>query len=97
MTPPILSEVTPLTGKSFTIHWTINKTNILCNFIITWTNLHTGAMSNDTVLGNTTSYMVTELSGMHNYNVSVTANNSCGMTMSDPMTVYGKDVQCVCM
>ena len=47
-------------------------------------------MSSVTVPENTNSHMVTGLNGIDNYNVSVTANNSCGMMMSDPATVYGK-------
>ena len=38
---------------------------------------------------NTNSYMVTGLNGVDNYNVSVTT--TCGMMMSDPITVYGKN------
>ena len=49
-------------------------------------------MSSVTVPENTNSYMVTGLNGVNNYNVSVTANNSCGMMMSDPVTVYGKSL-----
>ena len=49
-------------------------------------------MSNVTVAENTNSYMVTGLNGIDNYNVSVTANNSCGMMMSDPVIVYGKNL-----
>ena len=46
-----------------------------------------------TIADNTNSYTVTGLSGMDNYNVTVTANNSCGiMIMSDPIAVYGKNV-----
>ena len=47
-------------------------------------------MSSVTVPENTSSYMVTRLNGIDNYNVSVTANNLCGMNVSDPVTVYGK-------
>ena len=49
-------------------------------------------MSSVTVPENTNSYVVTRLNGMDNYNVSVTANNPCGMMMSDPATVYGKNM-----
>ena len=48
-------------------------------------------MSSVTVPENTNSYIVTGLNGIDNYNVSVTANNLCGMMMSDPATVYGKN------
>ena len=43
-----------------------------------------------TVTENTSSYNVTGLNGIDNYNVSVI--NTCGMMMSDPITVYGKNV-----
>ena len=49
-------------------------------------------MDNVTVTENTNSYTVTGLSGMDNYNVTVTTNNSCGMMMSDPITVDDKNV-----
>ena len=45
-------------------------------------------ISSMTVPENTSSYTVTGLNSIDNYNVTVTANNSCGM-MSDPITVYG--------
>ena len=86
MTAPTVT-VTPMSSTSFTVSWTI--TNPDYNYIITWTNLGTGIKSNVTVAENTNSYTVTGLSGMDNYNVTVTANNSCGMMISDPNTVYG--------
>ena len=46
-----------------------------------------------TVVENTSSYTVTGLSGTDNYNMTVIANNLCGMMMSDPITVYGKIVR----
>ena len=49
-------------------------------------------MDNMTIAENTNSYTVTGLSGIDNYNVTVTANNSCGMMMSDPITVYGRNI-----
>ena len=87
--PPIAPNITvptTLSSTSFTVSWTITDPDH--NYIVTWTNLHTGMMSSVTVPENT--YMVTGLNGVDNYNVSVTANNSCGMMMSDPATVYGK-------
>lgn len=65
------------------------------NYVIKWTNQLTGVMSSVTVPENTTSHIVMGLNGIDNYNVSVTANNSCGMMMSDPVTVYGKIIQYV--
>ena len=88
MTAPTFTGITPLSSTSFTISWTITDPDH--NYIVTWTNLRTGMMSSVTVPENTNSYMVTGLNGVDNYNVSVTANNSCGMMMSDPITVYGK-------
>ena len=92
-TDPAVSTITgttPLSSTSFTVSWTITDPNH--NYIIAWTNLHTGMIEGSmTVPENTNSYTVTGLNGIDNYNVSVTANNSCGMMMSDPITVYGKD------
>ena len=88
MTAPTINTPTMLSSRSFTVSWTITDPDH--NYIVTWTNLRTGMMSNVTVPENRNSYMVTELNGVVNYNVSVTANNSCGMMMSDPITVYGK-------
>ena len=93
MTPPTITVPTPLSSTSFTVSWTITDPDH--NYIVTWTNLRTGMMSSVTVPENTNSYMVTGLNGVDNYNVSVTANNSCGMMMSDPITVYGKYVPTV--
>ena len=90
MTAPTITGMTSLSSTSFTVSWTI--TNPDHNYIVTWTNLHTGMMSSVTVPEITNGYMVTGLNGVDNYNVSVTANNSCGMMMSDPATVYGKNV-----
>ena len=89
MTAPTVT-VTPLSSTSFNVCWTI--TNPDHNYIITWTNLRTGVIDNMTVTENTNSYTVTGLSGIDNYNLTVTANNSCGMMMSDPITVYGKNI-----
>ena len=91
ITEPAINTPTPLSSRSFTVSWTITDPDH--NYIVTWTNLRTGMMSSVTVPENTNSYMVAGLNGVDNYNVSVTANNSCGMMMSDPITVYGKDVQ----
>ena len=87
--PPTDIEPDVLNSTSFTVNWTITDPDH--NYIVTWTNLHTGMMSSVTVPRNTNSYMVTGLNGVDNYNVSVTANNSCGMMMIDPTTVYGKN------
>ena len=90
MAPPTITGVTPVNSTSFTVSWTITDPDH--NYIVTWTNLHTGMMSSVTVPENTNSYMVTGLNGVDNYNVSVIANNSCGMTMSDVIAVCGKNV-----
>ena len=90
MTAPTVI-VTPLSITSFNVSWTITDPDHNC--IITWTNLRTGVMDNVTVTENTSSYTVTGLSGMDNYNVTVAANNSCGMMMSDPIIVYGKNTK----
>ena len=90
MTAPTINTTTMLSSRSFTVSWIITDPDH--NYIVTWTNLRTGMMSSVTVPENTNSYMVTELTGVDNYNVSVTANNLCGMMMSDLITVYGKYV-----
>ena len=89
MTAPNITETTLLSSTSFTVNWTITDPND--NYIIIWTNLNTGVMDNTTVSENISSYTVTGLNGIDNYNVSVTANNSEGMMMSDTVTVYGKN------
>ena len=88
MTAPTINTPTMLSSRSFTVSWTITDPDH--NYIVTWTNLHTGIMSSVTVPENTNSYMVTGLNGVDNYNVSVTAK--CGMVMSDPITVYGNNI-----
>ena len=87
-TAPNITVVPPLSSTSFNVSWTTTDPDH--NYIVTWTNLHTGMMSSVTIPKNTDSYMVTGLNGIDNYNVSVTTNNSCGMIMSDNITVYGK-------
>ena len=57
-----------------------------------WTNLYTDVTNYTTVPENTSNYTVTGLNGINNYNVSVTANYSGGMIMSDNVTIYGKNV-----
>ena len=89
MTAPNITGTTPLNRTSFTVNWTITGPNH--NYIITWTNLNSNVMENTTVAENTSSYTVTGLNGIDNYNVTVTANYSDGMMMSDPITVYGKN------
>ena len=90
MTAPSITGITPLSNTSFNVSWTIADPDH--NYIVTWTNLHTGMMSSVTVPESTNSYMVTGLNDVDNYSVIITANNSCGMMMSDPITVYGKNV-----
>ena len=79
--------VTPLSSASFYVSWAITDPNH--NYRVTWTNLLYNEMDNMTVAENTNSYTVTELSGIDNYDVTVTANNSCGMMKSGVITVYG--------
>ena len=93
MTAPTIAATTPLSSTSFTISWTINNPSYNCK--VTWTNLHTGVMDSANVIivtTNANSLMVTGLSGIDNYNVSVVTFNPCGMMMSDSITVYGKMV-----
>ena len=88
MTAPTINTPTMLSSRSFTVSWTITDPDH--NYIVTWTNLRTGMMRSVTVPENTNGYMVTGLNGVDNYNVSVTGNNSCGMMISDVITVYSK-------
>jgi len=88
MTAPTITGTTPLNSTSFTVSWTINNPNY--NYTVTWTNLHTNMNESITLSENTNSHTVIGLDGVDNYNVSVAASNSCGMMMSDPITVYGK-------
>ena len=90
MTAPVITRAKPVNTKSFNVSWKITEPSH--RYMITWTNLRTDIKSNVTVTENTNSYIVTGLNGIDNYNVTVTANNSCGMMMSDPITVYGKTV-----
>ena len=84
-------ETQPLNSTSFTVSWTITDPHY--NYMIIWTNLRTGVKHNIMVSENITDYTVTGLNGVDNYNVSVTANNLCGLMMtSDSITVYSKDV-----
>ena len=93
MTAPNITGTTPLSSISFTVSWTITDPDH--NYIILWTNLRTGMISGVTVPENTNSYTVTGLNGIDDYIVTVTANNSCGMMTSGPITVYGKNVHIV--
>ena len=92
MTTPNLTKPTNLMNSSFIINWTMTNPSDIHSYIITWTNLHTGDMDNIEVQRNTTSYNVSGLNGVDNYNVSVAAKNPCGMMESDSITVYGKVV-----
>ena len=83
--------VTPLSNTSFIVNWTISDHNY--SYTVIWTNLNTGVMDSFTIPGNTNSYTVTGLSDNDNYNVSVTAVGVCGIMISNPITVYGKNIQ----
>ena len=87
LTAPTIT-VTPLSATSFNVNWTMTNNNSQ-NYTVTWTNLGTEMMDDETVAGNMTSYTVTELSGMDNYIVIVTANYLNGSAPSNPNTVYG--------
>ena len=90
MTAPNLTEPTNLMNVSFTIKWTVTNSSNIYSYIITWTNLRAGDMDNTTASQDTTSYIVSGLNGVDNYNVSVAAYNKCGMMESGSITVYGK-------
>ena len=78
---------TPLSNMSFSVNWTIDDSDYMHTFIVTWTNLCDNTMMSETVSGNKLS--VTVLNDMCNYNVCVGA--TCGMNCSDNVTVYGKN------
>ena len=86
-TAPNITTTTPLSNASFNVQWTISDTNYAYSFIVIWTNLKNQMVNMATVSGN--SHNVTRLDGISNYNVSVAT--TCGMMMSDPITVYGKN------
>ena len=90
ITAPTITGTTPLRSTSFIVSWTITDPDH--NYIVTWTNMCPGMMDsmNMTVPENTNSHMVTGLDGVSNYIVSVTANNSCGMMMSNQLIGYGR-------
>ena len=88
MNESIVIMPTPLSSTSFDVNWSIRNPDYY-RYIVTWTNIITGVMKSETV--SESSYTVQGLNGVDNYNVIVTANNSCGMMMSDPATVYGKN------
>ena len=92
MTAPTLTRATELQRNSCAIKWTITNPHYIHSYIITWSNLNIGDMDSIEVQGNTTSYNVTGLNGVDNYNVSVAAKNPCGIMESDFITVYGKNV-----
>ena len=92
MTAPNLTEPTNLMNSSFIINWTMTNPSNIRSYLITWTNLRTWDMNNITVPQDITSYNVSGLNGVDNYNVSIAAYNKCGMNKSDSITVYGKDV-----
>ena len=94
MTAPVISRATPVDANSFSVIWEV--TDPSHRYMITWTNLRTGIKDNVTVAENTNSYTVTGLSGIDNYDVTVAASNSCGMRMSDPRVVFGKNVVLLC-
>ena len=83
--PPTIT-VTPLSATSFNVTWTMTDSQ---NYTVTWTNLGNDMVDNATVAGNMTSYTVTGLSGMDNYNVIVIAHYLNGSEASNPDTVYG--------
>ena len=86
--PPDDIVIKPLSSTSFAINWIIS--NPKYSYIVTWTNIHTGAAEGNAALPeNTNSYTVKGLSHSTVYNVSVTAVGVCGTITSDPITVYG--------
>ena len=92
MTAPNITGTTPLSNTSFIVNWRITDPDH--NYIVTWTNMCSDTMNSTSVrvAENTNSLIVniTGLDGVSNYTVNVTANNSCGMMMSESVIVYGK-------
>ena len=92
MNTPNITGTTPLSSTSFTVNWTITAPSH--TYIIAWINLYNDVMNSTSAPENTSSYTVTGLDGINNYNVTVTSNYSEGtmMSTSDPVTVYGKNL-----
>ena len=90
MTAPTITKIAPLNSTSFTVRWMITDINYSYIYAITWANLRTNVTNSTIVPDDADSYIVTGLDGINNYNVTVTA--ICGMTMSKPVTVYGKNL-----
>ena len=90
MAAPNISGITRLNRTSCIVNWEVSDANYSFTYTVSWINLNTSEMEGSvTVSENTNSQMLTEFNGNDNYNVSVTA--TCGMMMSEPMTVYGKN------
>ena len=89
---PNITGTVLLNSTSFTVNWTTSDPSY--NYTVIWTNLvNTSVIDSFTVPENTSSYNVTGLNGVNNYNVSVRAsNNTGGTSTSDPVTVYGKNL-----
>ena len=88
VTAPTGIQPDVLCSTSFSVTWTI--TNPDYNYIVIWIDLHTNMMDCATVPENTNSYTIEGLSSPE-YNVTVGANNPCGIKWSDPMTVDCKN------
>ena len=81
---------------TFYVTWAMSDPDY--NYTVIWTNLNTSVMNNFTVPQNTNSYIVTGLSDIYNYNVSVAAVGVCGITTSDPIIINCECVYaCICM
>ena len=86
--PPTDIKADVLCSTSFTVKWTIIDPDH--SYIVTWIDLHTDMMNNATVPVNTNNHTVEGLSSPE-YNVTVGANNPCGIKWSDPITVDCKN------
>ena len=81
---------TKLNSTSFDIDWTIDDSNYMHTFIVTWTATElcdTRIIGSVTVSGST--YTVTVLNNTCDYYVTIAA--TCGMMSSSLVTVYGKN------
>ena len=74
-----------MSNTSFSVTWALSDPDY--NYTVIWTNLNTSMMSNYAVPQNTSSCIVTGLSDIYNYSVSIAAVGVCGLTTSDPITV----------
>ena len=91
--PPTVTEV-QCSNTVCTVYWTASDP--AQNFIVKWIDLSTNYMMNRSAdLGNTNSYSFTKLSINMEYNVSVTAVDVCGRTITSNYFTFNGESGCV--